>query len=862
LSYGRFDASPHATLVLRGGRIHYANEAVGRLLSMPPASLAGVALKDVLAPEEQSRVVERHRRRMHGELVPDSYETTLRAATGARRVVRVTAKREGDDVLVELDDLADDVARRERLTALACLGTAIQAESSARTVFEHVLAGVHELGLTCVLLREEGERAIIEAVRASPAKLAALESATAGPLEGLVGRWQPADLERLEVGAVFVDDVLDAIAGFFPPELARPFEAMRSQGLVRAGLVRVQGSGGPDHVLVLIGDWLRDDDVPALGMFGAQVSAALTGARVIGDLSRRNQELATLNRIATVARTASDLQSLLAQAVDEIVRFFDADGAAVFLIDGHEPCLVFEYAQGSVDASRSVFARIPQGAAGSQMWTIVRDARPRLFDIADFTGDVRRQLEGMGSRLVASAPLMARSAVLGVLNLHFRAPRALGERDLELLQVMGSHFGGAVESHRLMGELRERIDELTLVHEVGRHLVETLDIDQIYAAAARDLARALAVPAAGIILADGPNRMVIRATHGSDAAGVVLQRGEHGRMLWRVLDEQEAVFTNDATTDARFDEALTVRFNARAFIALPLVVHGRSIGVATVVDRAPRRFEPHEIERVASICNQIAVALDNARLYGDLKRSYAELARAQSQLVERERLAAVGELAAVVAHEVRNPLNVIFNSLGSLRRMLKPAGNAKMLLDIVGEEADRLNRIVGDLLDYVRPLAVEPAPAALDRVLDEALGSALAGAGGAVSLDCQVDGGLPQVPMDTRLVRQALLNLALNAVQAMPQGGTLTVRARVDGSPSAPVARIDLSDTGPGIPDEVRARIFEPFFTTKPTGTGLGLAVVKRIIEGHRGEVAVTSGDGHGTTFSIRLPLLDGAVLP
>jgi len=862
LSYGRFDASPHATLVLRGGRIHYANEALGRLLSMPSARLAGVGLKDLVVPEEQSRVVDRYRRRMQGELVPDSYETTLRAATGARRAVRVSTTREGDDVVVAVEDLTNDVARRERLTALACLGAAIQAESSATAVFEHVLTGVFELGLSCVLLREEGERAVIEAVRLLPAQLSALEAAVGCPLVGLTGRWQPAEVARLEVGAAFVDDVLAAIDGFFPPSLGRPLSDLRSQGLMRGGLVRVQGSGGPDHVLVFVGDWLRDDDVPALGMFGAQVSAALTAARIIGDLSRRNGELATLNHIATVARTASDLQSLLAKAVDEIIRFFDADGAAVFLIDRRDPCLVFEYAQGSAAPSRSIFARIPADTVGSQMWTVVRDARPRLFDIGDFSGDVRRQLEGMGSRRVASAPLMARSAVLGVLNLHFRAPRDLGDRDLELLQVMGSHFGGAVESHRLMGELRERIDELTLVHEVGRALVETLDIEQVYVASARDLARAVGVPIAGVLLADGADRLVIRATHGVPGAGVVLERGKHGQMLWRCLDEQEVVVADDASADPRFDGALVGRFNARAFIALPLVVHGRAIGVATVVDREPRRFAQHEIERVASISNQIAVAVDNARLYADLKRSYADLARAQSQLVERERLAAVGELAAVVAHEVRNPLNVIFNSLGSLRRLVKPERNAEMLLDIVGEEADRLNRIVGDLLDYVRPLAVEPAPTALRRILDEALGSALAGAGGGVSLDCQVDDALPEVPMDTRLVRQALLNLALNAVQAMPEGGTLTVRARLDGPRSSPVARIDLSDTGTGISAEVRPRIFEPFFTPKPTGTGLGLAVVRRIVEGHRGEVLVSSGEGHGTTFTIRLPLADAPVQP
>jgi signal transduction histidine kinase len=200
---------------------------------------------------------------------------------------------------------------------------------------------------------------------------------------------------------------------------------------------------------------------------------------------------------------------------------------------------------------------------------------------------------------------------------------------------------------------------------------------------------------------------------------------------------------------------------------------------------------------------------------------------------------------------VRNPLGVIFNSLGSLRRALRPEGDAKMLLEIVGEEADRLNRIVGDLLDFARPSPPALQPEPLDRVIDEALSAALAHRPPRVAVTRDVPDGLPAVPMDGRLMRQALLNVTLNAVQAMPEGGTLSVRARVDGG----TARIEIADTGPGIAEEVRHRIFEPFFTTKAMGSGLGLAVVKRIVDDHHGALEVVSVPGEGTTFVVRLPL-------
>jgi signal transduction histidine kinase len=174
-----------------------------------------------------------------------------------------------------------------------------------------------------------------------------------------------------------------------------------------------------------------------------------------------------------------------------------------------------------------------------------------------------------------------------------------------------------------------------------------------------------------------------------------------------------------------------------------------------------------------------------------------------------------------------------------------------MLFDIVAEEADRLNRIVSELLDFARPSPPALRPEPLDRILDEAVAAALAGTDDRIALVREVPNALPLIPMDARLIRQAILNVALNAVQAMSEGGTLTVRARLAGD----TAVVELADTGPGIPSELRRRIFEPFFTTKATGTGLGLTVLKRILDDHRGRVEVRGGEQRGTVFALHLPL-------
>jgi signal transduction histidine kinase len=267
-------------------------------------------------------------------------------------------------------------------------------------------------------------------------------------------------------------------------------------------------------------------------------------------------------------------------------------------------------------------------------------------------------------------------------------------------------------------------------------------------------------------------------------------------------------------------------------------------------------FSADEIRLLESCAAQVGTAIDHARLFEDLKISYDALALTQEELLKRERLAALGELSAVVAHEVRNPLGVIFNSLSSLKRVLHPRGDAATLLDIVGEEADRLNRIVGDLLDFARPREPSLQPEDIRAVLNSAVVAArpMAGASG-IRLEVRVKEPLSKVPVDGSMLRQALLNLLINAIQAMPGGGTVSLQACEEREGSIAHARIDVVDSGPGVAPEIAQRIFQPFFTTKASGTGLGLAVVRRIIEAHRGEILLESAPGAGARFILRLPL-------
>ncbi|MDY7231391.1 MASE1 domain-containing protein [Hyalangium rubrum] len=250
--------------------------------------------------------------------------------------------------------------------------------------------------------------------------------------------------------------------------------------------------------------------------------------------------------------------------------------------------------------------------------------------------------------------------------------------------------------------------------------------------------------------------------------------------------------------------------------------------------------------------------LEVCALNEELRHSLEVLAKTQAELVERERLAALGELSATVAHEVRNPLAVIANCVSALRHLLggKPNPEESSLLDIVTEEVHRLDELVHGLLDFARPVKPRPRPEPLDLLVEGALSAALRAQRSEerVKVRREVAAGLPLALVDTQLLHVALTNLFTNALQAMPEAGTLTVKLSAEVYAGAGRLQLSISDTGPGMLPEVQARIFEPFFTTRATGTGLGLPIVRRIIESHQGTVQVHSARDQGTTFTLSLP--------
>lgn len=232
-----------------------------------------------------------------------------------------------------------------------------------------------------------------------------------------------------------------------------------------------------------------------------------------------------------------------------------------------------------------------------------------------------------------------------------------------------------------------------------------------------------------------------------------------------------------------------------------------------------------------------------------LSASHEELREVQNELTKKEQLAAVGELAAAIAHEVRNPLAIIGNAVAGLRRPVVADADRGVLLDIVSEEADRLNHLVTDLLRFARPTSIKRSRIDLIELIEHTQ----VPLGDRHVLEVHGDDGARFVEADPNLLRAALDNVIQNATQAMPAGGTIAVELTARDADREGVL-VTLRDTGSGMDAATLSRALDPFFTTRPSGTGLGLPIVQRVVQAHGGHVELASEDGQGTTVRIWLP--------
>jgi two-component system, NtrC family, sensor histidine kinase HydH len=798
---------PMAAFMSDGDRITAANQRLADLIGWKPQALLHGSITQFLPDDERERILKRHKARLGGDKEPQDYLVRLLHSSGetvpARVRVSIFPSAGAEAMLCLLTD------ERERARTTSLIQGFVDAAAAAvrQTTHADILRVAREqlaaLGLTVSTWEVDGDRLHI------------VDIGTPSPFVDIIRkRWPQGAPASIFPGPpnlgtyIFIDD-LPGMRARILGEPRAAFEGGPPHGMVTV----ISVPGGKSLIFSAQGERLDESVAGAFGLLGKQLGAALEGALRLEEANQRTGELSLLLELGREIVGVLDEEQVVRAAARTAALSLRRACAYVLLPDAGETVL---RVVASEDPEPS-----PELHVGSKLPLTVDSLAALAYrHCAPYT-------DAQGNFTRMAVPLLSRGRALGVLTLVDRDGRKFDTQDIRLATHAAQLVASALLNARLYAAQLTRAEQMAFLSDVALQLGGSLERKPLLELGGATLTRLLHGESWLSFAPDARSRLL----HFDDETPPDLRAASEAAFRDRKLVEIEGA------------------------LVLPLLARGEALGVLAVCK--PRPYEAAEANQALAVAGALALALLSAKLFEDLRHSYAELARTQAELIDRERMAALGELSASIAHEVRNPLGVIFNSVGTLQKLLRPQGDVALLLDIVGEEADRLNRMVGDLLDYSRPVQPAMEPLSLAPLLKEAVIAAKRQIGPAaelVQLEVQVAKSAGTVRADARLLRQALVNLLLNAFQSMPRGGLLEVRAGSSMLDETPCTEIAIRDSGPGIPPEALSRIFQPFFTTKATGTGLGLAVVRRIVEGHGGAVAV-GRPASGAEFLVRLPL-------
>lgn len=331
------------------------------------------------------------------------------------------------------------------------------------------------------------------------------------------------------------------------------------------------------------------------------------------------------------------------------------------------------------------------------------------------------------------------------------------------------------------------------------------------------------------------------------------------------FDQGEAVLTNDAVVDRRFLQSGSIQmYNIRSAMCVPLRYRDEKKGVLYVDNRmSSNSFAPSDFLLLKAFAEQVAIAIENSLLLSSLKESLAKIQAQQEMLIQSEKMSAMGHLAAGLAHEIRNPLTAISGYLQMYFMRFKDDTPFFQQMRVIERAVTHIQHVVEGLLGFARKGPRRFAGGSLNHVIDETVLLARPALMSYPNVEIRraLAPDLPDIEMDMRQLQQVFLNFVINAAQAMPQGGTITIQTkkvhlREGANGGASHVVVVFADTGTGIPPDKQAQIFQPFFTSgKKDGTGLGLTISKSIVEGHRGTISFESVEGKGTSFFITLPV-------
>ena len=563
----------------------------------------------------------------------------------------------------------------------------------------------------------------------------------------------------------------------------------------------------------------------------------------LADLKERYARLELLSQVSDVIHSTLEPEEALKLILREAIRLTRASSGSIVLINPTNGFLEIQASEGLPASANDLKLRVGEGITG---W-VARTGQPAR--VGDVSEDRRYIMVQPNVRSELAVPLETQGELRGVVNVDSDRPDAFRESDQELLQALAVQAARVIHNTWLYEQLRLKARLFESLVSVGQAINSTINVDDALKVIAREATQLLSGRMCSLLLLDNTREYLdLRASFGAGEAYIQKPRlSVEESLVGIVVRRKKPLAVENVQTSSRYQNVELARSEGLvSLLSVPLVYGDRAIGALNIYTGEPHSFSNEEMRIGSALAELSALAIEKARLY-------ERVVDMEEHLRQSEKLSALGLLAAEVAHEIRNPLTVMKMLYHSLNLSFEQEDPRVRDAAIISEKMDLLNRIVEQILDFARSTEPRFAPVNVNEVIEKlVLLTRHKLQNQSITLERDLESDLPAVMADATHLEQAFLNLVLNAVEAMPDGGRLGITTRHGKGQVI----VEFADTGHGMTHEQQQRAFASLLqTTKRTGTGLGLAIVARVVEAHRGAVTINSQPGQGATFRIELPL-------
>ena len=592
---------------------------------------------------------------------------------------------------------------------------------------------------------------------------------------------------------------------------------------------------------------------------GQIISGAMDRTFFYTENVKRLEELKTLYSISQEIASKLELRVILQKIMESAIALLGADSGNIALWDNRKQSYGI-----------AIVHRLPDSLIGKEFsppWSgvigeVIARKSPVVWKDYEHHPNRLEELDSYHLKEVVGVPLIVREMIIGTMAISSSDPEVhFQKNEVDLLYNFAHQAAVAIGNAKLYEDSLAKIKQLTTLYEIGKALSSTLDVDDLFKKALELLKDRFGYAACSILLLDrAKDELYVKQVTGrnlEEAKKLRFRVGIDGIVGW-VARTGELAYVPDVSKDSRY---IPGNPSIRSEAAFPLKVRDQLFGVLNIESDELYGFDEEDLKTLSSFASQMSISIENAQLFFDLKQTLQELRQAQDQVVQAEKLRAMGELASGVAHDFNNVLAVVLGNTQLLLHQLDHLGpeeireglkviersskdgaeTIRRIQEFTGVRRDRefislsLNEIVTEVVTITQP-----------RWRDQSQKKGIQ-----IELTTHL-GDIPLIMGSPSEVREVLTNIIFNAVDAMSKGGKLTITTQPQ---TEDWVEVRIADTGIGMTEEVRKRVFDPFFTTKGvTNSGLGMSVSYGIMKRHGGEILIESEPQKGTTFIIHLP--------